>query len=187
MKENTKFWSDTSNGGVIIGALAILQSLATVFTKSGWVSFVFIAAYVFALMLLTHRRVRLYSSRENGYSYGKCVKFIFFLSIFAGIISGAYEILASNFFFPDFYAANLETAMSLLSNSGAYNNDQVDMMYSMSKSMMTSPIWVMIIQVLSLVIKGIFFGLILSAFLSRRGNIFASDDNEAKSDEETKK
>ncbi len=175
MKESTKFWNDASNGGIIIGVVAILQSLTAIYTTNGVVSFAFLAAYVAALVVLMRRRVSLYSSEESGYSYGKCVKFILFISIFAGILSGAYEVLAANFFFPEKYSANIEASMAILSNMNMYTTEQMDMMYAMAKSMLTSPIYVILIQVFGMVIKGLFFGLILSAFLSRRGDIFASD------------
>ena len=99
-----KFWNEASRGGAILGLTAMAFGLlAMVLPQS--VGFVLnLASFVVTLYLLfyfTKRRADQFP--KEGYSYAQCLGFIVAMGIFAGIIAGAYQIVASNFLFPEKY------------------------------------------------------------------------------------
>lgn len=170
--KKTNFWNDAAKYGAIIAVVSILFSILGMYWTNALVSVFSIATFITLLFLFTKRRVTLYGGGEAGYSYGQCLKFIFWMMVFAGILDGAYEIVARNFLFPEKYEEAMNAMLNIFATSKIYSNEQLEMMVSLSKSMMYSPIWIMIASILSSIIKGVFFGLFVSAFTKRNVDVF---------------
>lgn len=177
--EKKNLWNDAAKYGAIMGLVAIAFNVAAIYVKSGYLTFLSLAVFITLIFLFTRRRVAEYGSGPNGYSYGQCLKFIFFMMLFAGILEGAYQIVATHWLFADKYKEALDTSFALIGNMGIYTDDQLEMATDLARRMMYSPIWLICSGVIGSVIKGVFFGLIVSAFTRRDPDVFAGGDDDA--------
>ena len=178
-----KFWNEASRGGAILGLTAMAFGLlAMVLPQS--IGFVLnVASFVVTLYLLfyfTKRRADQFP--KEGYSYAQCLGFIVAMGIFAGIIAGAYQIVASNFLFPEKYEEVYNTAIAAYAQMGAFDNNMMDMMKTMMRSYIFSPIPVLITQVLASIFTFGFYGLFIAMGTKRDADIFdnttSEDDDE---------
>ncbi|MEG1405675.1 MAG: DUF4199 domain-containing protein [Alistipes sp.] len=170
-------WNEAAKYGAILALVSIAFTVAQMYLQNGVLSFTSLLVYVLLLYYFTKRRVQLYGAGDNGYSYGQCLKFIFCMVLFAGILNGAYQIVASNWLFTEKYDEMLSMSIASMETIGIYNKAQLDLMTSMGQTLYHSPIYLMFAGVLGSVIKGVFFGLFVAAFTSRNPNIFNSNNN----------
>ena len=176
-----KFWNEASRGGAILGLTAMAFGLlAMVLPQS--VGFVLnLASFVVTLYLLfyfTKRRADQFP--KEGYSYSQCLGFIVAMGIFAGIIAGAYQIVASNFLFPEKYEETYNTIIATYAQMGTFDNNMMDMMKTLMRSYLFSPIPVLITQVLASIFTYGFYGLFVALGTKREADIF---DNTTEDDE----
>ena len=176
-----KFWNEASRGGAILGLTAMAFALlAMVLPQS--VGFVLnLASFVVTLYLLfyfTKRRADQFP--KEGYSYSQCLGFIVAMGIFAGIIAGAYQIVASNFLFPEKYEEMYNTIIATYAQIGTFDNNMMDMMKTLMRSYLFSPIPVLITQVLASIFTYGFYGLFVALGTKREADIF---DNTTEDDE----
>ena len=181
MKEN-KFYEDAARCGAWLG-LAEVAFTALGAWKSSWlISLLHVVVFVTLLTLFTKRRAAQYATADEGYSYGKCLKFIFFMSLFAGVLAGAYAIVASNFLYPEKFHEAIDKVIVTLSSTGMYADSMLEQMKVLYEKMFFSPLWVVIVNVLSMILEGVFFGLFVSAVARREPQMFGqkneSDENE---------
>ncbi len=177
MKQET-FWQEASRYGAIVGAVEILflllEALLYKSAASSLLSLAQIVVFVTLIYLFTKRRATLYGDKE-GYTYGNGLRFIFFVSIFAGILCGAYEIAARNWLFPNVYRDQMQQAFVALSQMKLYSNTQIREIKEMSETISFSPIWIVLGDVLGMIVRGVFFGLFVAAFTRREPNIFSEE------------
>lgn len=179
---NNNFWSDASRYGAIYGAVEILflllASLLQGNSLMGMVLNLFhISIFITLLYLFTQRRARLYSSDE-GFSFGQGLKYMLALSLFAGIVSGAYEIFAHNILFPELYREANDTIVATLAQTKLYTTAQLAEVKALYEKMLFSPLWVLLVHIFGMLLRGLFFGLIISAFTRRRTDIFSTNTPE---------
>lgn len=96
----TNFWNDAAKYGAFMAIAQILFSTAGLFWRSPLLSFLSVVVIVLMIYFFTRRRVTLYGADE-GYSYGQCMKFIFWMACFSGILWGTWEIVGRN---PDIFS-----------------------------------------------------------------------------------
>lgn len=163
--EKTNFWNDAAKWGAVMALVQIVFTTAGLFWRSSLLSLVSVVVFVVLLFFFTKRRVLLYGRGENGYGYGQCMKYIFWMMCFSGVLIGAWEIVARNVLF----ASRYETLLgeSLKAMASLYSEAQLEMAVSMARTMFFSPIWVVVLSVLGAVVQGCFFGLFVSAFTKR--------------------
>lgn len=176
-----KFWNEASRGGAILGLTAMAFALlAMVLPQS--VGFVLnLASFVVTLYLLfyfTKRRADQFP--KDGYSYAQCLGFIVAMGIFAGIIAGAYQIVASNFLFPEKYEEMYNTIIATYAQMGTFDNNMMDTLKTLMRSYLFSPIPVLITQVLASIFTYGFYGLFVALGTKREADIF---DNTTEDDE----
>lgn len=169
------FWGDAALYGAFLGLAEIVFTTLELSVPFPGLGLLHFAVFVALLVLFTRRRVRLYGSEEAGYSYGECLKYILCMSLFAGVLVGAYTAVAANFFFPEKYQAVVDQALSVLSQSGMYTGEMLRQMQSMMRRMIFSPVWVLFSNVFSYAFKGVFCGLIVAAFTKRTPQLFGPD------------
>lgn len=174
--EKKNLWNDAAKYGAIIALVSIAFNVAGMYVKNGFLSFTALVVFVLLLYYFTKRRVVLYGGGENGYSYGQCLLFIFCMMIFSGILEGAYQIVASNWLFTAKYDEMMNQSLAMLSNMGIYNDEQLQLVVSMSKSWLKSPVYLIFSGVLGSIIKGVFFGLFVSAVTKRNPDVFAGSN-----------
>ena len=176
-----KFWNEASRGGAILGLIAMAFGLlAMVLPQS--VGFVLnVASFVVTLYLLfyfTKRRADQFP--KEGYSYAQCLGFIVAMGVFAGIIAGAYQIVASNFLFPEKYEETYNTIIATYAQMGTFDNNMMDTLKTLMRSYLFSPIPVLITQVLASIFTYGFYGLFVALGTKREADIF---DNTTEDDE----
>ncbi|MEG1622822.1 MAG: DUF4199 domain-containing protein [Alistipes sp.] len=169
--EKTNFWKDVSIYGTLLGIEEIAFVLLQLLKPNMAITMLNIAVFVTLLYLFTKRRATLYGDSEQGYSYGKCLKFIFWMTVLAGILCGAYEILARNFFFAARYQEITDQMIAALMQTNMYSAEQLTLM----QKMITYPLMTLFSGVIGLVIKGLFFGLFIATFTKREPNIFVNN------------
>lgn len=178
---NNSFWNEASRCGAIIGLVNVLFSLVGMMLPS--IAFVAnLANFVVTIYLLfyyTRRRAMRFS---EGYTYTQCLGFIVAIGIFAGIIAGAYQIVASNFLFTERFEQTVNTTIATLQQSGLYNNEMMDQMSGMMRSYIFSPIPVLISSVVGNIFLFGFYGLFISIGTKREPDIF--DDNYSNEEDE---
>ena len=152
--EKTNFWNDAAKWGAVMALVQIVFTTAGLFWRSSLLSLVSVAVFVVLLFFFTKRRVLLYGRGENGYGYGQCMKYIFWMMCFSRNVLDAsrYETLLGE---------------SLKAMASLYSEAQLEMAVSMARTMFFSPIWVVVLSVLGAVVQGCFFGLFVSAFTKR--------------------
>ena len=175
--EKTNLWNDAAKYGAVMALAAILFNVAAMYVQSGWLALLSLSVFVTLLFLFTRRRASLYGGGPDGYGYGQCLKFIFCMMLFSGILEGAYQIAATHWLFAARYEAQMDTAFAAVAGMGVYTDDQLEMAVEMARRMMRSPIWLILSGVLGSVIKGVFFGLIVAAFAKRNPDVFAGGDD----------
>ena len=172
------FWNDASRAGAIIGLISIALTMAGMFLPK--VAFVLsLVSFVLTIYLLfhyTHRRSMLYL--DEGFSYSQSLGFIAAIGLFAGIISGAYQIVASNFLFPEKFEESLNATIELLQQSGVYNNEMMDQMSKLMRSYIFSPIPALISNIFGNMLTFGFYGLFISIGTKCEPNIFDSNYEE---------
>lgn len=175
----SSFWRDASQGGAGLGLAGVIFSLAGMLWSTG--GFIFnLANFVVTIYLLfyyTRRRSMLYSA-EEGFSYTQSLGFIAAMGIFAGIIAGAYQVVASNFLFTEMFEQTVATSLETLKQTGIYNNEMMDQMSGLMRSYIFSPIPVLISNVVGNVLIFGFYGLFISIGTKREIDIFSTDDQE---------
>ncbi|MBQ2036783.1 MAG: DUF4199 domain-containing protein [Alistipes sp.] len=176
-----KFWNEASRGGAILGLTAMAFALLGMVLPQS-IGFVLnLASFVVTLYLLfyfTKRRADQFP--KEGYSYAQCLGFIVAMGIFAGIIAGAYQIVASNFLFPEKYEEMYNTIIATYAQMGTFDNNMMDMMKTLMRSYLFSPIPVLITQVLASIFTYGFYGLFVALGTKREADIF---DNTTEDDE----
>ncbi len=178
---NTKFWNDAAIYGAYLGIAEILFGALNTWKNSAIISLLGLVVFVVMLHFFTRRRVMLYGNGDEGYGYGKCLKFIVAMSIFAGVLVGAYSIVASHFLFEERYHEIINTTIGTFAKSGLYTDAMLEQVKALYEKLFFSPIYVVVVNIISYIIKGTFFGLFVAAFTRREANIFAGND---KSDNE---
>lgn len=181
MAQNS-FWSDASRGGAIVGLTGVVFSLLGMAVPSiGFIAN--LANFVVTIYLLfyfTRRRSMLHAA-EEGFSYSQSLGFIVAMAIFAGIIAGAYQIVASNFLFTEMFEESLTTSIATLKQTGLYTNDMMDQMSGMMRSYIFSPIPTLLSNIVGNVLLFGFYGLFISIGTKREPDIF---DTTTEEDEE---
>lgn len=177
----TRFYEDAARCGAYLGIAEVAFTALGTWKSSGLISLAEIIVFVTLLTVFTRRRVALYGT-ETGYSYGKCLKFIICMSAFAGVLVGAYSIVASNFLYPEKYHELIDKTIGMLSQSGLYAGAMLERMKELYEKMFFSPLWVVLTNVLSLTIKGLFLGLFIAACTRREPPMF--DGVKSESDDE---
>jgi len=129
--EKTNFWDDAARWGALMAVVQILFSTVGLFWKSQVLSLLSLAVFITLLFVLTKRRALLYGS-ENGYSYGQCMKYIFWMMCFSGVLVGAWEIAARRLLFPAYYEAALEESLKMVSS--LYGPAQMELAVSMART-----------------------------------------------------
>lgn len=178
---NKGFWYEASQGGAVVGGVNVLFSVIGMALPS--VAFVAsLANFVLTIYLLYHfTRRRSMHFVQEGYTFSESLGFIVAMGLFAGIVAGAYQIVASNFLFPETFEQTLSTTISTLQQTGVYNNDMMDQMATMMRSYIFSPVPALLSNVVGNVFLFAFYGLFISIGTKREPEIF--DTNLPEEDE----
>lgn len=172
------FWNDASRCGAIIGLVNVGFELVKSLVPA--MGFIFgLASFVVTIYLLWHftaRRAKGYGN--EGFTYGQSLGFIVAMGIFVGIVTGAYQILASNFLFVDKYEEMYDTVIAAYSQMGAFDNSTMNTITKVLRATLFSPLPILVNNILSGVLGYGFFGLFISIGTKREPDMFDSSDEE---------
>ena len=176
-----KFWNEASQGGAIIGLVTVTLSFVGMYVPQSVnfvLSLVSFVATIYLLFYFTRRRAAKFA--KEGYSYAQCLGFIVAMGVFAGIVAGAYQIVASNFLFPEKFEEVYNTVIATYAQMGTFDNNMMDTMKTLMRSYIFSPIPVLISQMLASIFTYGFYGLFIAIGTKREADIFdnASEDEE---------
>lgn len=175
--EKSTFWNEASRGGAVIGLVNIAIAALSMFLPkmSTMLSLVNIALTIYLLYAYTHRRA--VAAGAGGYTYGQSLGFMLAMGIFAGIITGAYQIVAANWLFTEQFEATYEQSLALLAQMGGSGVD-IDQMESLYRTMLFSPLPVLASGVFGSVLTHGFFGLFVAISTKREPDLFDADVND---------
>ena len=179
-----KFWNEASYGGAILGLVNVAFSCVGTFLPQGVAFVINVATFVVTLYLLfyfTKRRADQFV--KEGYTYAQCLGFMVAMGIFAGIILGAYQIVASNFLFTEQMEQTLATTIGELQKTGVYDGEMIKQMSSLMHSYMFSPIAILWSQVFGNALYLGFLGLFISVGTKREPVLFEIQEPEEQSDD----
>ena len=174
-----KFWNEASYGGAILGLASVAFTSVGTFLPQSVAFVINVASFVVTLYLLfyfTKRRADQFV--KEGYSYAQCLGFMVAMGVFAGIILGAYQIVASNFFFVEKYEEMYNTLLATYSQIGTFDNNTMDLLKSTMRAYIFSPMPVLITNVLASVFTYGFYGLFISIGTKREADIFDNTTDE---------
>ncbi len=173
---NNSFWNEASRCGAIVGLVNVAFSLVGMMIPS--IAFIAslanFAATIYLLFYYTRRRAQRFS---EGYTYSQSLGFIIAIGLFAGIVAGAYQIVASNFLFTEAFEQTYNTTIATLQQSGVYNNEMMDQMSSMMRSYIFSPIPALLSNIVGNVFLFGFYGLFISIGTKHEPYIFDNNDS----------
>lgn len=157
--------TQNSTGGQLLMSVVTIVSLTVFFSL---------------LLVFTRRRAAAVTADGSGFSFGDGLKFIVSMALCSALIFTVWEILSRNVIFHDWNAFVLNQSLDLLSQS--FKSSSVmpldEIMASTSRAFY-SPMMILMSVSISLVIKGLFFGVFVALKTRREPDIFAKkDDNE---------
>ena len=167
-----RFWNDASRCGAVLGLVSVAFAVAGIYVPTTAAMLAIILSglnFVITIYLLfyyTRRRAALFT--KEGYSYVQCMGFIVASGLFAGIITGAYQIVASNFFFVEQYKEMYNTILATYAHMKVFDNEQLEM----AKTMLQSPIYVLISNIFASCLQFGFYGLFIAIGTKREADIF---------------
>ena len=176
MKQST-FWREASRGGAIVGLVGVAFSAISLLLPktAGILGFVNVALTIYLLFWFT--RSRALQFQQEGFSYGQALGFIVAMSLFAGIIAGAYQIVASNWLFTAQYEQAYEQMLAAFAQTGI-SGEQADSIASMYRSMIFSPLPALFWGIFGSVIGNGFYGLFVAIAAKREPDLFDEADEE---------
>ena len=176
MKQTT-FWREASQGGAVIGLVGIaFSAVSLLFPKTaGILGFVNMAVVIYLLFWFTRRRALQF--QQKGFSYGQALGFIVAMGIFVGIITGAYQVVASNWLFTAQYEQMYEQMLSAFAQAGI-KGDEVELFASMYRSMIFSPMPALLWSIFGSVVGNGLYGLFVAIAAKREPELFDEADEE---------
>lgn len=181
------FWQDASRGGAVIGLVYVASSALSMYFSAVAMFLPIVTTVVVIYLMIYYTRKRAAMFVKEGYHYGKCFGFSVAMGLFAGIVTGAYEIVAANYLFTEeyHYALSIEVQMMRDLYGGMLTADSLNMVEDMLRAAMFSPIWVLLSQIFAQASNKAFFGLFVAMAAKRAPQLFDEDSNyETESDEE---
>ena len=180
--KKSSFWSDASRCGAVVGAVNVLTTLLSMLVPSvafvcGLVNFV---ATVYLLFYFTRKRAALYAN--EGFSYSMSIGFMAGSAIFAGIIMGAYSIVANNFLFTEQVEETLQTLTATYTSMGTIDSNTLDSALEVSRMYLFSPIPLLLSNIFSHLLSFCFYGLFIAIGTKREADIFESTQDTEEED-----
>jgi len=173
--EKKNYWNEILKYGAIVGVVEIVASALGMMTSSSLISLLALAVYIYLMYRFTGQRAAQMPA-EWGFSYGDGWKYIVMIGLFAGVLTGVYEIFARNIFFTARYEEAMAQAMGIMARS--MQGQMLSEFREVMHKTMYSPVMILFSCALGGLIKGAFFGLFVAAFTSRKPDIFADNRNE---------
>lgn len=168
------FWSDAAKAGGFIGVLLFAVSLLdAAFKLNGAGGMISLATFIIlGVFIYRFGRNRAVKYGTEGFTYGQSMGYILSIMLFTGVIYGFGNFLLQNYIASEYYQEIFETALlrnPFFDPDSSNAEDMADMAYSMMKS----PVFLVFVGIFAMAVYGGLIGLIASAFIRRKPDIFA--------------
>lgn len=176
MKKST-FWSDASHCGAVVGLVNIaFSALSMLMPKLSFIlGLANMVLTIYLLFYYSRRRASLFS--QEGFTYGQALVFMLASGIFLGILTGAYQIVATNWLFPAQFEKTFDEMLMAISQIGI-SGDELDEMMEMYRSMIFSPLPSLLTNIFSGVLTAGFYGLFIAIGVKREPDLFDTEEDD---------
>ena len=161
--------------GLFFGLCGIASFLLFYFTganmQSSWPNYV---TYILLVMFIVMGIKSFRDETLGGFiSYGKSLGTGVLISVFGGIIVGAFTALFFIYIAPEMTEKIIQAAQQDMVEKGM-SEDQIEMTGNMTRKFMT-PMWLFFFSILGNAFMGLIFSLIISIFMKKEQNPFSSN------------
>ena len=176
MKKST-FWSDASHCGAVVGLVNIaFSALSMLMPKLSFIlGLANMVLTIYLLFYYSRRRASLFS--QEGFTYGQALVFMLASGIFLGILTGAYQIVATNWLFPAQFEKTFDEMLMAISQIGI-SGAELDEMMEMYRSMIFSPLPSLLTNIFSGVLTAGFYGLFIAIGVKREPDLFDTEEDD---------
>ncbi len=173
--KNTGFWRNAAVCGAIIGAVdAVITVFIIGFNLQGHhIGLLEFLLFLFLVWYFTRRYA--VSRGDRGCPYADCLGYIAAMMLFAGAVYGIIYAISVATFLGEQTAMAIEQSIEQVEQLGLYTSPQLKQSKSIMTFLMTNPFAIFITSTLSLIFRGVFFGLFISLLTKRPENIFADE------------
>lgn len=167
------FWSDAAIGGAVIGvalfAVALADALFELDGAGGGIRLLNFAVLAFFIFIFGRRRSLKYGA--DGYTFSQSMGYILAMMLFTGLITGLTNYLLYNYVAPEYVMERYEAAF--MNNPMINSDSQLGRQYlDAAVSLLRNPLFLVFSGIFGWVIYGGCLGLIASAFIKRKPDIF---------------
>jgi len=173
--KNTGFWRNAAICGAIIGVTdVVIAEIILGFNLQGYhIGLLEFLLFLYLLWFFTRRYAA--SRGDRGCPYADCLGYIAAMMLFAGLVYGFIYAVSVATFLSEQTAATIEQSIEQVEQMGMYSSSQLKQSKVIMTTVMTNPFIVFISSILSMIFKGVFFGLFISLLTKRPANIFADE------------
>lgn len=172
------FWNEAVRGGTLMGlvlvGILLLKYAVGLADSLFWqkiVSITYVVVFIAMQYVLT-RRIAMMSDPAQGFSWGRCMGFVFAMMLFVGILTGIYHTILYNFMAPGMIEGMMNEVVSKMEAMGM--GSMFDDAYSgQMVRMMKNPFYLIFTQIITVCAQGGFAGLFTSIAAKRNPDIFA--------------
>lgn len=171
------YWSDAAKAGAIMGGLLFAVSLAdALFKFKGAGGMTSLASFaVLAVFIYRFGKDRSLKHGDEGFTFGQSMGYILAMMLFTGIISGFGNFLLQNYIAPDYYQELFEATLLKNPLFDPDSSTMADAM-EMARKLMKNPVFLVLSGIIGMTIYGGLIGLLASAFIRKRPDMFANTD-----------
>ena len=160
-----KYYEAATGGAVLGGALG--GTLIIGYWLSDYTITATLCSFFdfFSMVLVAYLFTRRYGLLRDKYglSFSQGFSFILLLMFFAGLIYGAVAFFMMSQFAPDYYSAMFQKAIEQWTSSETERAEMKEGVYAM----MNSPFFIISISVISVMLYGLFIGMLTAVFTKR--------------------
>lgn len=159
--------------GIVILIINIIQINLPTGSVTTLLSLVKFLAFGYLLYYYARKRSIKYDAAD-GFSFGQSMGYILAMMLFTGFILGLADFVLGNYIVPEYYE---ESFAAMLDNNPMYDPDtpEGERMLSLLDAYRRSPVANALGGIFSYLIYGGLLGLIASAFVKRKPEIFAGE------------
>ncbi|MCD8102825.1 MAG: DUF4199 domain-containing protein [Alistipes sp.] len=171
------YWTDAAMAGGIIGIVVLIINIVQINLPTGsmvtLLSLVKFMVFGYLIYYYARRRSVKYDAAD-GFSFGQSMGYILAMMLFTGFILGLSDFVLGNYVMPEYYEEGFAT---LLDNNPMYDPDtpEGESMLALLDAYRRSPVANALGGIFSYLIYGGLLGLVASAFVKRKPDIFAGE------------
>lgn len=173
------FWREAVRSGTMLGlvlcGITILQFAAGQGEINIWtriLNITYVVVFI-SLQFAFTKRIAMKSDPATGFSWGRCMGFVFAMLLFVGILLGFCHTILYNLVYPDLIETRVFEMIGSLEGTRLYSGMDLDGMGDMMMRYMKNPFIVTFSSIIVVGLQGGFAGIFTSMLAKRNPQIFA--------------